>query len=423
LLDFIVALQDTWIYRAALFYLAAYPILMSLGWITTSLFYRYRWEAEEGDAGAPPPKLVEVPKVSVLVPAHNEADVIRDSIAAACGMDYPDYEVVVVDDGSTDGTRAILEEFAAAGRIRLISKVTNEGKALAINDAIPCLKGEIVLVLDADAEPVPDLLRYIVPHFSSGRVAAVTGNPRVKNVGTFLARLQLIEFTSIVSLLRRSQRIWGRVVTVSGVVAAFRKSALVDVGLFSPDMPTEDIELTWKLQKRFWDVRYEPNAVAWMTVPSTYRGLFRQRLRWARGLMHVLNRHRDVIVTWKLRRMWPVFLEACMSALWAFDFVVLTSIWILSYGLGYPPVGASPIPNFWGMTIGTLCMLQLFVGTVMDRRYDEEVVRFYPYAVYYPIIYWMLMAICTFIALPRLFTAPPNKAVRWTSPRAGEVLR
>ena len=112
----------------------------------------------------------------------------------------------------------------------------------------------------------------MVPHFDGARVAAVTGNPRVRNTRTFLARLQAIEFSSIISLLRRAQRVWGRIVTVSGVVVAFRRSAVFDVGGFSPEMPTEDIELTWKLQKRFYDVRYEPRAVCWMTVPQSLRG-------------------------------------------------------------------------------------------------------------------------------------------------------
>ena len=86
------------------------------------------------------------------------------------------------------------------------------------------MNGEIVLIMDADAAPDPRILRWIVPHFRSARVAAVTGNPRVANRETFLAQLQAIEFSSIVSLLRRAQRVWGRIVTMSGVVAAFRRS-------------------------------------------------------------------------------------------------------------------------------------------------------------------------------------------------------
>jgi poly-beta-1,6-N-acetyl-D-glucosamine synthase len=415
-LGIIIAIQHNLVYRVALFFFAGYPIVMSLVWITTSFFYRSRWEPDPEDA-VHDQREPFLPLVSVLIPVYNEADVIENAVLSALNLDYPNFEVVVVNDGSTDHTRAVLSRFIAGGKVRVIDKAKNEGKALALNDAMPCLNGEIVLIIDADAEPEPDALRALVAHFRSGRVAAVTGNPRVKNVETFLARLQLIEFTSIVSLLRRSQRVWGRIVTVSGVVAAFRKTALIDAGLFSPDMPTEDIELTWKLQKRYWDVRYEPNAVVWMNVPTTYKGLFKQRLRWARGLMQVLRKHCDVMVTWKMRRMWPIFIEASLSALWALCFVCLTTIWIISYSLGYPPIGASPIPNLWGMIIATLCVTQLFVGAWMERRYDREIMRYYPYAIYYPIVYWMFTSICSVLALPRLFWTPHAKPVRWSTPR------
>jgi biofilm PGA synthesis N-glycosyltransferase PgaC len=249
----------------------------------------------------------------------------------------------------------------------------------------------------------------------------VTGNPRVRNTDSFLARLQAIEFTSIISLLRRSQRVWGRIVTVSGVVAAFRRSALFDVGGFSPNMPTEDIEMTWKLQRRFYDVRYEPQAVVWMTVPRSLRALLRQRLRWARGLMQVLRKHRDVVAHWRYRRMWPIFIESALSILWAFCFVVLTSLWILSYSVGYPPIGASPIPNFWGMTIGTLCLTQLAVGTLVDRRYDRDIWKYFPYSVYYPIVYWALLATTSVLSLRWLFVAPRRQPVTWNTQRSGSA--
>jgi biofilm PGA synthesis N-glycosyltransferase PgaC len=410
LTDLLDAIQRSPLYLAAILFFAAYPIVTGIMWMTTSLFFRGRWEKDERDTDAPQDYQ---PRVSIVIPAHNEERVLGQALAAATAIDYPDYEVVVVDDGSTDGTRRVVEPFVLKRRVRAVFKRQNQGKALALNDALPLLNGEIVLVMDADAAPAPDLLRHMVPHFASARVAAVTGNPRVKNVDTFLARLQLIEFTSIVSLLRRSQRIWGRIVTVSGVVAAFRKAALLDVGGFSPDMPTEDIELTWKLQKRFWDVRYEPKALVWMTVPSSYRTHFRQRLRWARGLMQVLRRHRDVAWRWKLRRMWPIFTESVLSIVWAICFVVLTTIWAVSYAVGHPPVGAHPIPNFWGMVIASVCLVQLMTGTWMDRTYDPETPRFFPYAVYYPIVYWMILSVTTFIALPYLFKKPGRQAVTW----------
>jgi biofilm PGA synthesis N-glycosyltransferase PgaC len=413
----IVDLQHTLPYLWALVFFAAYPIATSIMWITTSMFFLHHWE-RGGDA---PDSVLDsdLPWATVLIPAHNEAQVIATTLAAACRIDYPRYEVVVVDDGSTDDTAKQVEAFLDTGRVRLVRKRLNEGKALALNDALPLVNGEVVLTLDADASPDPMILRRIVPHFRSARVAAVTGNPRVRNFDSFLARLQAIEFSSIVSLLRRSQRIWGRVVTVSGVVAAFRKSAVFDVGGFSPNMPTEDIELTWKLQKRFYDVRYEARAIVWMTVPTSFKGLFKQRLRWARGLMQVFHKHADVMTHWKYRRMWPVFIESALSILWALCFVVLTLIWIASWSIGVPPVGASPIPNLWGMTIGTLCLLQLLIGALVDRRYDRGILRFYAYAVWYPLVYWMFLSVTTVLSLGWLFKRPARAAVRWDTRRTG----
>ncbi len=416
LIDLLAVIQHSRLYEVTLFYFAAYPIVTSILWITTSLMFRLRWEPKNvphtRQSGALPP-------VTVLVPAHNEEVVIPHSVPAMLAMDYPDFEIIVIDDGSTDDTVGALARLRSDPRLRVVHKVVNEGKAMALNDALPLARGEIILILDADAEPQPDLLRQMVPHFASARVAAVTGNPRVRNTETFLARLQSIEFSSIVSLLRRSQRIWGRIVTVSGVVAAFRRSAVFDVAGFSPEMPTEDIELTWKLQRRFYDVRYEPRAVCWMTVPASYRGLWKQRLRWARGLMQVLHKHRHVMTHWKYRRMWPVYIESLMSTLWALSFVVLTAIWTVSWSVGLPPVGAWPIPNLWGMTIATLCLAQLAVGTLIDRRYDRSIMQMLPYSVWYPIIYWMFLSLGTVVSLHWLFRKPTRTPVRWNTQRTG----
>jgi biofilm PGA synthesis N-glycosyltransferase PgaC len=413
----LIAIQHSPPYAWMLVFFAVYPIVTSITWITTALLFRLRWEPVQDQ---PPVREGAWPFVSVMVPAHNEQAVIARSVRAMLRLDYPAFEVVVIDDGSRDDTLEALAPLMHDARLRIVHKPANEGKAMALNDAIPLLKGEILVGLDADAEPDAQLLRWIVPHFDSPRVAAVTGNPRVRNTDTFLARLQAIEFSSIISLLRRAQRVWGRVVTVSGVVAAVRRSAVIDVGGYSPEMPTEDIELTWKLQKRFYDVRYEPRAICWMTVPLSYTALYKQRLRWARGLMQVLRKHRNVMTTWKLRRLWPVFVESSLSILWAVCFLVLTSLWTLSYAIGVPPVGASPIPNFWGMAIATICLLQLLTGTLIDRRYDRGIVRFLPYAVWYPIIYWAFLAVTTVIALPYLWRRPARESIRWQTLREGK---
>lgn len=385
-------------YLVALLFFAAYPIVSSVVWTATALTFFLRRERRPGPAREP----AVTPPVSVLIAAYNEQATITGTVQACLNLRYPDFEVVVVDDGSTDATVALLAPYVADGRIRLVRKIRNEGKAMALNDAIPCLRGEIVLIVDADAAPDPDLLWHVVPHFEAPRVAAVTGNPRVVERDRLLTRMQVIEFTSIVSLLRRAQRIWGRILTVSGVVSAFRLSALYDVGLFSPDMATEDIDMTWKLQKRFYDVRYEPRALVWMRVPTTLRGLWRQRRRWALGLAQVLRRHgREVLGDWRRRRMWPVTLEAMLSITWAYLLVVLSAIWVVSWALGQPAMGASPFPNAWGMTIATLAVIQLGVGVLLDTTYEPQARRAFPVAVLYPAVYWMLMAVITVVSTPR----------------------
>ena len=400
--DFLRSVPTHASYWWMLGFFAFYPVLSAITWVTTGLHFYLRRERDRnaGEDSDQPPPLTRYPKATVLIPAYCEEKVIADTLACATRLDYPDYEVVVVDDASTDGTIEAIRPFVESGRVRLIAKRRNEGKAMAMNDALPCIRGEIVLVMDADAAPDPMILRWMAPHFESARVAGVTGNPRVHNRETFLAQLQMVEFTSIVSLLRRAQRVWGRILTMSGVVGAFRTSALIDVGRYSPEMATEDIDMTWKLQRAFYDVRYEPHALVWMRVPHSLRGLIVQRKRWALGLAQVLRRNADLNLSWRMRRMLPVYLESVLSILWAYCFVLLTGFWIASYAYGIPPVGVSPIPNWWGMTIGTLCLTQLLTGVLLDARYDPSILRHFPTAVTYPIIYWMLMSLITVYATP-----------------------
>ena len=392
------AISDSLPYRGALVFYGAYPITMACVWIVLSIaFARRRERHSSTDANAPALPPIPLPFVSVVIPAHKEAGTIGRTLEALLQVDYPSYEVIVVNDGSTDDTAGVVRRYLHTGVVRLLDKTVNEGKAMGLNDAIPLCRGEIVVVLDADIVVTPGVLRALVPHFESPRVGAVTGNPRVANRGSLLRNLQTLEFASIVSVQRRAQRIWGRVLTVSGAIAAFRKTALVDVGLFSPDMATEDIDMTWKLQRRFWDVRYEASAVVWMEVPPTLGELWKQRRRWARGLAQVLAKHRAVPFSWQSRRLWPVFWEGVLSISWAYTFLTLTTYWVLSHALGYSPYGSSPIPNLWGMLTATACLTQLATGVMLDRRYDRDLAKYFPFAVLYPLVYWMLMSVISAI--------------------------
>ncbi|HEX2698970.1 MAG TPA: glycosyltransferase family 2 protein [Acidimicrobiales bacterium] len=333
----------------ALAFLALYPIAMAVVWVVTSVMYAFRREV--GDDGSfaaiPDDRLLSV---SIIVPAYEEELVLDATLEALHDLDYPDYEVLVVDDASRDRTSDIARAHVARDpRFRLLRKEINEGKAMAMNDAMPLTSGEVIVIVDADARLHRGALRPIVAHFVRlPRVGAVTGNPRVVNRLNLLTELQTLEFTSIVSILRRAQVVWGRILTVSGVISAFRRSALEDVGLFDPSMATEDIDVSWRLQRRFYDIRYEPRALIDMAVPTTWKGLWRQRRRWSTGLVQVLRRHRGVVAHWRNRRHWPVFIETCLSVLWAHTFVVLLGVLGPVPGKRPSRPGGLPIPQRLG---------------------------------------------------------------------------
>ena len=413
--DFLSALAGSLPYTAAIYFVALYPVVTGVMWTFTSIVFYRRNEV------SPLPKRNdgegELPFVSVLVAAYSEEAVIEQTVESLIALDYPAKEIVVVDDGSPDRTSEILEPYARAGKVRLIRKLVNEGKAMALNDAIPLLQGEIVVIIDADIRPQPDALGYLIPHFDSGRVAAVAGNPQATNTRSLLAKVQATEFASIVSVLRRAQRVWGRILTVSGAICAFRKAAMVDVGLFDPEMATEDIALTWKLQRRFYDVRYEPRAVAAMQVPETLRGLWHQRKRWATGLAQVLKRNASMLGEWRSRRLWPVFIEASLSVAWAYTVTIMVAFWALSYAAGLEPLGANPVPNFWGMVIATLALVQLGVGTWLDRHYNRGIGGLYLWSAMYPLFYWATMTIVTVVSTPRAFLGRGGRTSHWRTDR------
>jgi len=382
------AIEASPVYVVAIAFYGLYPIITSFIYIVTAVVYHFRRPQK-------PPEIAEheLPFVSVIVPAYCEESVIERSIEGVLQLDYPSFELIVVNDGSTDATADRVRKYLYDPRVRLIDKQVNEGKAMALNDGILCARAELILIMDADAVPDERLLRAMIPHFRFGRVGAVAGNPRVRNAHNFLCKLQAVEFSSVIGLMRRAQRIWGRVMCVSGVVGMFRKSALIDCGMFTPGMATEDIDLTWKLQSKFYDVRYEGSALVWMIVPESVGVWWKQRRRWALGLGQVLRRHAGVFRNWRLRRMQPLYVECALSYVWSLTFVTVTLFWLFCYAVGHPPRGGSPIPNFWGMLLYTCCLLQLACGTWLDSKHDPDIVRHFPVSIIYPTFYWFLLTI------------------------------
>jgi len=275
--------------------------------------------------------------------------------------------------------------------------------------------------IDADALLDPQALSWLMVHFINPRVGAATGNPRVRNRSTLLGRLQVGEFSSIIGLIKRAQRTYGRIFTVSGVVACFRKAALHDIGYWSSGMLTEDIDVSWSLQIRHWDVRFEPKAQCWILVPETLRGLWQQRLRWSTGGIQVLMKYWRIEHRWKARRMWPVLVEYVMSVVWAYAMLMVAIFWLAGLVITLPPEYRIPslLSGWNGVMVGTTCLIQIGVSLALDARYDKGIFKSFYWMIWYPLAYWMLNLATTIVAVPRALLRNTKRRARWTSPDRG----
>jgi biofilm PGA synthesis N-glycosyltransferase PgaC len=198
-----------------------------------------------------------------------------------------------------------------------------------------------------------------------------------------------------------------------------RRSAVESVGRFKPEMATEDIALAWQLQRAFFDVRYEPHAVFGMEVPEKLSTWWRQRKRWGRGMGQVLRRNAPIMLDWRTRRLWPVYVEAVVSTLWSYIFVTLVALWSLAYPAHVLTFGANPIPNFWGMLIASVAIVQILCGLWLDGRYDRRVRRYAWWVPFYPLAYWALTALVAVRSTAAGFLRRPSGTVTWTQQRYG----
>jgi len=254
------------------------------------------------------------------------------------------------------------------------------------------------------------------------RVGAVTGNPRIRTRSTLIGRVQVGEFSSIIGLIKRTQRVYGQIFTVSGVVAAFRRRALAEVGYWSPDMITEDIDISWKLQLRHWSVFFEPRALCWILMPETLKGLWKQRLRWAQGGAEVFIVNMRRLWSWEFRRMWPLFLEFCFSTAWSFAYAISIVLFLL--GLMIPMPDSLYVqhlfpPAFTGLILGVVCLLQFAVSLMIERRYEKGIGASLFWIIWFPVVYWMLSLFTTLVAFPKVMLKRKRGRARWVSPDRG----
>lgn len=232
-------------------------------------------------------------KVSIVVPAYNEEKTIARTIRSLMDIDYADYEIIVVDDGSTDGTLPECQKFEASG-VKIIHQ-DNRGKANALNNGIRSSAGAIIVTVDADTTLHRDSLRRIADRFATNpRIGAVAGNVKVSPSSGLLNALQAAEYTTRINLVRKAESVLGCVTVVPGPIAAFRREAVERAAYFSADTFAEDFDMTMSVLRRGYRVEYEDRALAYTEAPRNLEDLMKQRRRWYRGMVQVLAKHREM---------------------------------------------------------------------------------------------------------------------------------
>jgi poly-beta-1,6-N-acetyl-D-glucosamine synthase len=411
------------VWQALLSFVFYYPLFMSYLWMIGALLFRWRYE-RSGPPFTQPKKLADTPPVSVLIPCYNEGDNAEETLTHALALDYPNFEVIAINDGSRDNTGDVLDRMAAKHPLlRVVHLAQNQGKAVALQAGALLARHEILIGIDGDALLDKHSAHWLVRHFvADPEVAAVTGNPRVRNRSTLLGRVQVGEFSSIIGMIKRAQQSFGRVFTVSGVITAFRRSAVHQVGYWSPDMLTEDIDITWKLQRAGWKVRFEPNALVWILMPETVPGLWKQRLRWAKGGAEVLRKNFDVVLYPRERFMWPLLLEMCVSLFWSYLMLACTVLWLMGLllpAMSLQGVGSPLIPHGSGLILCATCLLQFALSKWLDSRYEVGLGRNYYWMIWYPIVFWVINIATTVVAYPQVLGSRRGKRARWVSPDRG----
>jgi cellulose synthase/poly-beta-1,6-N-acetylglucosamine synthase-like glycosyltransferase/peptidoglycan/xylan/chitin deacetylase (PgdA/CDA1 family) len=240
-----------------------------------------------------PQRLAYLGPVSIVVPAYNEAANIAATVRSLIANDYPDLEVIVVDDGSTDDTAAVVRRLRIP-EVRVISQ-PNAGKPGALNTGIAYARGEYVILVDGDTVFNPDAVGRILQPFRDPTVGAVSGNTKVANRRGLLGRWQHLEYVMGFNLDRRMFEVAECMPTVPGAIGAFRRATLADVGGVPAATLAEDTDLTMSVLRAGWRVIYEESAIAWTEAPSSLRQLWRQRYRWCFGTMQAMWIHRGAV--------------------------------------------------------------------------------------------------------------------------------
>ena len=240
-------------------------------------------------------------RITILIPAHNEEYGIKKAIESALATDYPDKEIIVIDDGSTDNTYLIASKFAEKGLIKLIHRDTASGsKATALNYGANYATGDYIVCMDGDTKLDKDSLKNAMGNFDD-KVVALSGNVKITSgddgITNTVTQLQKYEYMVAIELGRRFTSFFQVLLVISGAFGIFKKNIFRGVHTFDNDTLTEDFDLTLKFRKTKGVIRFVGNSIAYTYCPNNMSVWIKQRNRWAYGQFQTLLKNKNILTS------------------------------------------------------------------------------------------------------------------------------
>ncbi len=334
------------------------------------------------------------PFVSIIIPVYNEAKIINKSVASLLKLNYSDYEIILVNDGSTDNTKQVAESMVGYQKgkfcdvkISLVNK-PNGGKATALNAGIQVSKGDYILCMDGDSVLSADSLKLAVRHFTNPKIGAVAGNVKVLNRGKFITDLQALEYVEGLNMARSAQSFARLVNIIPGPIGLFRKEAVSKAGFYADDTFSEDADLTLRILADGWKIYYEPNSISYTEAPETLQQLLKQRYRWTRGIIQSIRKHKKLMLNPTINfgdtfTLWAMFYEALI---WP-PMNIAAHLFFIVAALAF---GFTSLIFFWW---AGLALLDLITALYCVAAEKEEF-RLVSYAIIYRMVFILIIDIC-----------------------------
>jgi poly-beta-1,6-N-acetyl-D-glucosamine synthase len=346
------------------------------------------------------PENKTTPLVSILVPAYNEQGVITRTITSLLSLKYERKEIIIIDDGSSDLTRFVAQGYKKQG-VKVVSK-PNGGKASALNFGLLFAKGDIVITIDADSMVTRDAVDKIVQAMESDpNNVAVAGNIKVLNSKSTITKIQELEYIMAINTIRRAFALFGAVMVIPGAFGAFKKKTVLEVGGYDTDTQTEDFDITIKLLKTHGAVSSSSAAHAYTEVPSSWKSLYKQRVRWGTGTFQTIIKHKDI------------FSNSRYGALHSFVFpIMLFSLFnplasFIALGAGVMMMLTGGLLLFARMMFMFL-LIQLFVS-LLALSIDNENNGLAVYSPFFVFIYKQFIDIVTIVSIVKALTGKEKK--------------